>query len=99
MKVSIKEFNVGMEVKTKGIEFDVKDPKGTHLGDLILTKTRLEWCDKQTKAGYGKKVTWEDFIKYMNDDKKNIVTQVEGKNNKKEIGTGFSKRIKEFPKL
>ena len=35
MKVSIKEFDVAMDVKKKGIEFDVYEPgeDGTRLGD------------------------------------------------------------------
>ena len=35
MKVTIKSFDVAMEVKTKGIEFEVDSPDGeTHHGDL-----------------------------------------------------------------
>lgn len=42
MKVTIKSFDVGMEVKNAGIEFDVYSPDGTdHLGDLVLTKSGL----------------------------------------------------------
>ena len=62
MKVSIKEFNVDMEVKTKGIEFEVRSNKGEHRGDLVLTKTRLIWCPGQTKPENGHKIEWDDFI-------------------------------------
>ena len=42
MKVSIKRFNVTMDVKTSGVEFEVRTPNGkTHLGDLVLTKSKL----------------------------------------------------------
>ena len=67
MKVNIKRFNVDMEVKNSGIEFEVRSPNGKqHLGDLVLTKTRLIWCSGQTKPENGKKIKWEDFIKMMN---------------------------------
>ncbi len=68
MKVTIKEFNVGMEVKTNGVEFEIRQPgdDGEHLGDLILTKTVLEWCDGRTRAGHGKQISWEKFIQWAN---------------------------------
>ena len=37
MKVNVKRFNVEMEVKNSGIEFEVRTPNGSkHLGDLVL---------------------------------------------------------------
>jgi hypothetical protein len=40
MKAVIKSFDVGMEIKNNGIEFDVYEPNGTErLGDCIITKT------------------------------------------------------------
>ena len=68
MKVSIKEFDVEMDVKNNGIEFEVKDNDGEHLGDLFLTKKRLIWCKGKTKRENGKTRKWEDFIKYMEED-------------------------------
>lgn len=66
MKVTIKAFNVDMEVKNNGIEFEVKSSDGTkHLGDLILTKTALVWCPGRTRADKGIKKTWEEFIELM----------------------------------
>lgn len=35
MKVSIKSFDVAMEVKNKGVEFEVYDNDGQHLGDIV----------------------------------------------------------------
>ena len=64
MKVTIKRFNVEMEVKNNGIEFEVRSPDGkTHLGDLVLTKSALVWCPGQTRPENGYKVPWHDFIK------------------------------------
>ena len=66
MRVNVKRFNVEMEVKNSGIEFEVRTPNGKdHLGDLVLTKTRLIWCPGQTKPENGKKIRWEDFIDMM----------------------------------
>ena len=63
MKVTIKSFDVGMEVKNSGIEFDIHSPDGENfLGDLILTKTGLIWCDGKTSRANGKKVSWQEFI-------------------------------------
>lgn len=68
MKVTVKEFNVDMEVKTKGIEFEVRSPNGKkHLGDLVLTKSSLIWCQGQTRPEKGHKVDWDTFIKMMSE--------------------------------
>ena len=66
MKVRIKEFNIPMEVKTSGIEFEVRDTKGQFLGDLVLSSTRLVWCEGKTDPKHGKRISWEKFRQYMN---------------------------------
>jgi hypothetical protein len=66
VKVSIKDFDVAMEVKNNGIELDVADPQGNHIGDLIVTRTRLIWCPGRTTRPNGKQIEWDDFIAYMN---------------------------------
>ena len=68
MEVKIKELGVDMEVKTKGIEFEVRDTSGKHLGDLILTSTRLIWCNGRTHRKNGVEIEWEDFINFMNEE-------------------------------
>ena len=65
MDVSIKTFDVDMKIKNNGIELDVSDPGGAHLGDLIVTKKLLIWCQGRTKRKNGKKITWKDFMAYM----------------------------------
>lgn len=65
MNVSIKDFDVAMEVKNNGIELDIADPSGTHLGDLIVTKTKLIWCKGKTMRKNGKEIKWDDFITMM----------------------------------
>jgi hypothetical protein len=68
MKVSVKDFAVTMELKNKGIELDVYDNEGKHLGDLVITKTRLIWCKGKTQPDNGIPITWNDFIDYMESD-------------------------------
>ncbi len=66
MKVGIKRFDVAMDVKTKGIELDVYANDGKFRGDLVVTKTGLIWCEGKTKRENGSKVSWDEFIKWMN---------------------------------
>jgi len=66
LKVSIKKFDVAMEVKTSGIELDVYDNNGDHLGDLVVTKTKLIWCAGKVRSENGKTITWQHFIDFMN---------------------------------
>ncbi len=47
MKVKIKTFAVDMEVKSKGVEFQVHDNKGEFLGDCYVTMTGVEWCPRE----------------------------------------------------
>jgi hypothetical protein len=65
MKVSIKDLAVSMEIKNKGIELDVYDNQDNHLGDLVITKTRLVWCKGRTSVDNGKEISWADFIAHM----------------------------------
>lgn len=62
MKVTIKSFEVDMEVKNAGIEFEVYSPDGVvHLGDLILTKRNLIWCKGRTRRDNGQEISWAKF--------------------------------------
>jgi len=66
MKVSIKDLSVDMEIKNKGVELDVYSPDGnTHHGDLIVNKAGLVWCKGKTSVQNGKKVTWANFIDWI----------------------------------
>ena len=65
MNVSIKDFNVAMELKNNGMELDVYDNAGKHLGDLVITKTRLVWCPGKTSVKNGHAISWAEFIDYM----------------------------------
>ena len=65
MKLSIKSFDVKMEVKNKGVEFEVRKPNGDFLGDFVLTSTGLTWCKGRTKPENGVKVKWDKLIEWM----------------------------------
>ena len=65
MNISIKTFSVDMSVKQNGIEFEVRTPGEDHLGDCYLTMSGLIWCRGRTHREHGKKVTWEQFIDWM----------------------------------
>lgn len=67
MKVSVKDLSVTMEIKNNGIELDVYDNSDKHLGDLIVTKSKLIWCKGRTGRNNGKEITWEKFISMMED--------------------------------
>ena len=62
MKVHIKDFAINMDVKSTGIEFEVRTPEDKHLGDCYLTMTNLIWCVGRTGKKNGVKVRWEDFM-------------------------------------
>lgn len=67
MKVHVKDMAVDMEVKTKGIEFGVWDNNDTFRGDCIVNKTGLIWCQGKTTKAKGKKVSWDEFIQWMDE--------------------------------
>lgn len=66
MKVKIKKFDVDMELKNNGVELDIYEPNGRdRLGDLVVTKTGLIWCRGRTARRNGVRVTWANFIEWM----------------------------------
>ena len=65
MKVQIKKFNVDMEVKNAGIEFQVNGNDGNQRGDCYVTKSGLTWCHGKTQKKNGVQVSWDEFIEWM----------------------------------
>jgi hypothetical protein len=65
MKVSIKKFAVAMDIKNSGIELDVYTNDGVHRGDLVINKASLIWCAGRTTPQNGKRISWDDFTRYM----------------------------------
>lgn len=69
MQVKIKKFDVNMEVKSSGIEFEVRSPDGSQqLGDCYLTMSGIIWCKGKTSKKNGIKISWKQFIEYMESD-------------------------------
>lgn len=66
MKVGIKKFNVEMELKNSGIEFEVRNNENVFLGDLRISKATIEWCPGKTRTGNGKQKTWDELIEFFN---------------------------------
>jgi hypothetical protein len=67
MDVSIKSFDVAMDVKTNGVEFGIREPNGgDRLGDLFITKAHLIWCKGKTQRAQGIKIKWTDFVEMVN---------------------------------
>ena len=63
MKVTIKSFDVAMEVKQKGVELEVKSPDGAqHHGDCYVTMTGLIWCNGRTSNQNGTKISWQQLM-------------------------------------
>lgn len=65
MQVKIKDMQVSMDLGTKGIELEIKDNAGTHLGDLRIGKANAEWCRGRTRVGNGVKVKLERLIELI----------------------------------
>lgn len=65
MQVEIKDFSISMELGSKGIELQVKDTSGEHLGDLRIGKATIEWCEGRKRVGNGIKKSWEELIEFF----------------------------------
>jgi hypothetical protein len=69
MKVNIKSFDVNMEVKSNGIEFEVRSTDGLNqLGDCYLTMTGLVWCSGKTTKANGVRISWNEFMTIMTNE-------------------------------
>ncbi len=65
MKVEVKNLDATIELKTKGMELEIRDPDGTFRGDLIITKTSVIWCRGRTQRENGVKIHLNDLITYL----------------------------------
>ncbi len=64
MKVGIKKFDVQMVLRNNGIELEVRNNKDEFLGDCVVNKKGLIWCQGRTIRKNGKSKTWEEFIEW-----------------------------------
>jgi hypothetical protein len=65
MKVTIKKFDVDMELKNNGVTFDIYDNSGNYLGDIRLGKATIEWCKGKTRPGNGYQKTWDELMAWF----------------------------------
>lgn len=65
MKVVIKELFVEMDIKNRGVEFQVNGNDGTLKGDCYVTRKGLIWCPGKTMRKNGIEISWQDFIEWM----------------------------------
>ena len=73
MRVRIKEL--AHQIKTKGVTLAVSDTKGAHVGNLVVTKTKVIWYPGKTHKGKGNGhgQTWPRFIARMEKLKTGLV--------------------------
>jgi hypothetical protein len=65
MQVTIKDLAVSMELGNPGVEFDVYDANGNHLGDFRISNATVEWCKGRTRSGNGVQRSWEELIRWF----------------------------------
>jgi type I restriction enzyme M protein len=69
MQVHIKDFEVNMQVKSSGIEFEVRTPDGSsQIGDCYVTMTGLVWCKGKTTKANGTKISWDELATILESD-------------------------------
>jgi len=66
MKVLIKKFQIDMEVKSSGIEFEIRTPDNSEqIGDCYVTMTGLIWCKGKKGKANGIKISWEELTEIL----------------------------------
>jgi hypothetical protein len=65
MKVTVKDLAATIELKNNGIEFEVRDNDGRHVGDLVITKAKVIWCKGKTDRKNGHALSFDKFIQLM----------------------------------
>lgn len=62
MKVTIKKFDVDMQLKYKGMELGIFDKDEKQIGDVVVTQSGLTWCKGRKTPAKGDKLTWKVLI-------------------------------------
>lgn len=60
-----RETEKQVDVKTKAEQYQVWGTNSKFKGSLYINRAKLTWCQGKTQEANGKKITWEDFISYM----------------------------------
>ena len=64
MKV-IQHLTGETEVKTAQQQYQIWDNDSEFKGSLYFNRANLIWCKGRTQRDNGKRISWKDFIKYM----------------------------------
>ncbi len=65
MKVVVKEFGVGLPLKTKYMMIEVTDKDNKNLGRLYINQTRLKWRKARKDEADDIEISLKEFIEYM----------------------------------
>lgn len=66
MQVLVKNWKVSDEIKTKGMELEIRSANGEEqLGDLIITCTQVIWCKGRKTRAKGISLDWNKFIELI----------------------------------
>jgi hypothetical protein len=65
MQVRVKDLQVSMDLGNNGLELEIKDNKGNHLGDLRIGRAKVEWCKGRVRAGNGIQIRLEDLVQLI----------------------------------
>jgi hypothetical protein len=65
MNVSIKDFQVEMQLRNNGIELEIRTPQNEHLGDFYLGRGAVEWCKGKKARGNGVRKNWHELIAFF----------------------------------
>ena len=56
MDVRIKNLKVAMQLGNDGVEFEIRDGEGKHIGDLLVGRANVVWCKGKTRKKNGVRV-------------------------------------------
>lgn len=65
MQVKVKDLSAEIELKNKGMELEIRDNDGIFLGDLVITRASIIWCEGKTGRDRGIKVSMTKFLDMM----------------------------------
>jgi len=65
MNVWIKNPSIEMQIKTCGMELEIREPGGDHFGELVITKTKVIWRKRGIRRENAVALTWERFATHM----------------------------------
>ena len=65
MSVKIKDLDATIELKNNGMELEIRDSDENFIGDLVITKAAVIWCEGKTGRKNGIRVPMKKFLDLM----------------------------------